>query len=183
MSERRLALLDAAAQQLGWWGAVLCATRGLFLPAALFSFAPAALRLALAGGERPRVFGLALAAAAYGLATDSLLARSDLVHFAGGWSLPPAWMVGLWASFGAALSGSLSSTTRWAPILLAAAAALAGPLAYRGGAALGAIAPFGLWAALAIGLQWAVGVPLLALLARQAPGGEGSADRAAPGQP
>lgn len=181
MSERRQALLDALAQQLGWWGAVLCAARGLYLPAALLAFAPAVLRIGLARGERPRVLGLALAATAYGLSTDSLLTRSDLVHFAGGWSFPPAWMAGLWASFGAGLSASLSRITGWSPALLAALAALAGPLAYRGGASLEAISPFGLPAAMAIGLQWALGLPLLAALARQAPG-EGSAGRTAPGR-
>ncbi len=182
MSERRHALLDAVTQQLGWWGAVLCAARGLFLPAALFAFAPLVLRLWLAPGDRARIFGLALAAAAYGLSTDSLLARSGLVQFAGGWALPPAWMVGLWASFGAALTASLVRTTGWPAALLSTAAALAGPIAYNAGAAVGAIQPFSLGPALAIAAQWAVGVPLLALLARQAPG-EGRAGRAAPGRP
>ncbi|MBI5068966.1 MAG: DUF2878 family protein [Deltaproteobacteria bacterium] len=181
MNERRHLLLDATAQQLGWWGAVLCAARGLLLPAALFAFAPAALRIALASGERGRVFGLSLAALLFGLSTDSLLVRSDLVHFAGGFAVPPAWMAGLWASFGAGLTSSLARAAAWPPGVLAALAALAGPLAYRGGAAMGALSPFGLGAAAAIAAQWALGVPLLALLARQAPG-EGST-RAAPGRP
>jgi len=182
MSQRRHTLLDAVTQQLGWWGAVLCAARGLFLPAALSAFAPLLLRLWLAPGDRARVFGLALAAAAYGLSTDALLTRSGLVHFAGGWALPPVWMAGLWSSFGAALSASLARTTGWPPALLAAAAALAGPLAYNAGAAVGALQPFGPGPALAIAAQWAVGVPLLALLARQAPG-EGRAGRPAPERP
>lgn len=184
MSEKRLPLLDAAAQQLGWWGAVLCASLGLLAPAAAAAFLPLALLLAL-GTDRARILGLALAAAAYGLSLDSLLTRSGLLHFAGGGSLPPAWMVGLWASFGAALTASLSRPARWPLPLLAAAAAIAGPVAYRGGAALGAIefGPAGLWpAAAAVAAQWAFGVPILSVLARQSPG-EGRTGTAAPERP
>jgi hypothetical protein len=77
-------------------------------------------------------------------------------------------MVGLWAVFGAGLTASLRGVLRWPPPALAAAAALAGPLAYRAGAALGALAfPGGAGAALlAVAVQWALGVPLLARVAR-----------------
>ena len=146
--------------------AVLCAARGATAAAALPGAAAVAAHLLARPGERGRVARAAVAAALYGLATDGVLAAAGLVAFAGGGGAP--WMVGLWAAFGAGLTASLRGVLRWPPLALAAAAALAGPLAYRAGAALGALGfPGGAGAALlAVAVQWAVGVPLLARVAR-----------------
>lgn len=165
---RWLGPADALLQQATWWTAALCAARGRTALAALAGAAAVAAHLLARPGERVRLGRVLVAAAAYGFATDTLLAASGLVAFAGAGPVSPAWMVGLWAAFGAGLTASLAGVSRWpAPALLAAAAA-AGPLAYRAGTALGAIS-FGDRpgaAALAIALQWALGVPLLASASR-----------------
>jgi hypothetical protein len=169
---RWLAPADAVLQQLAWWTAVLSAARGDGVGAALAAVAPAAAHLALRRGERRWIAISAGVAALYGLASDTLVAAAGFLAFSG--ELPgiaatsPAWMVGLWASFGAALTASLRGATRWRAPAVAAAAGIAGPLAYRAGAALGAIAFTGDVAlgTAAVALQWALGIPLLCAVAR-----------------
>jgi hypothetical protein len=181
---RWLGPADALVQQAAWWLAVLAAARGAPAVAGLAGAGAVGLHLVLRPGERRRVAAVAAAAAAFGLLTDSLLVAAGLVAFGGGGATSPAWMVGLWGAFGAGLTASLRALAAWPAPRLAALAALAGPFAYRAGAALGAIAfPDGAGAALAaVALQWAVGVPLLALAARRAapPDGRPGAGLAAP---
>jgi len=174
-SGSRLGLLDALAQQAAWWAAVLLAVRGNGALAAAAPLAVVVLHLGLRPQARGRIAATAALAAAFGMATDTLLARSGLLAFAGAAGSSPAWMVALWAAFGAALTASLRSTTRWPLAGLALASAAAGALAYRGGAALDAIAfPLGSLPALAaVAAQWAVGVPLLAAMARESGPGPG----------
>lgn len=169
---RWLAPADALLQQATWWTAVLCAAHGATAVAALAGAAAVAVHLVVRPGDRVRLLRIVAAAALYGFVTDTSLAASGLVRFAGGGSASPPWMVGLWAAFGAGLTASLGGAARWPAPVLAAAAALAGPLAYRAGAALGAISFAGRLdlAAVAIALQWTLGVPLLARAARASPG-------------
>jgi hypothetical protein len=167
---RWLGPADAVLQQAAWWWAVLLAARGAHGLAAAGALVAVGAHLLARPGERARVARAAAAAAIYGFATDSLLQASGLVHLAGVGAASPAWMVGLWAAFGAALTASLERALGWRALALAAAAALAGPLAYRGGAALDAIdLPGGAAALGAIAVQWALGAPLLARLARPSP--------------
>jgi hypothetical protein len=165
----RLGVLDALGQQAAWWAAVLLAARGHASLAAVAPLLLAGIHLALRPGARGRIAGCAALAALFGLATDTLLARSGLLSFAGAAGRAPAWMVALWAAFGVALTASLRSAARWPVGLLPLAAAAAGPLAYRAGSALGALALAGGAAAAlpAVAAQWALGVPLLAFLARR----------------
>lgn len=165
---RRLPLLDAAGQQAAWWWAVLLAARGQPALAAALPLAVLGLHLALRPAARAPVAATALAAALYGGATDGLLAALGLLGFPGG-GAPSAWMVALWAVFGAALTASLRALAAWPAWAVSLAAAAAGPLAYRGGAALGALAlPAGDAAGMAgVALQWALGLPLLAALSRR----------------
>jgi len=108
---------------------------------------------------------LCAAAAAYGFATDSALAAAGLAAFRGGAGASTAWMAGLWAAFGVGLTASLR-----------AAAALAGPLAYRAGAALGALELHGPAAWPAVALRWGAGVWLLVRIARSAARGRAGAE-------
>jgi len=174
---RRLPLLDVAAQQAAWWWTVLLAARGQPRLAAALPLVVVGLHLALRPDARAPVAATALAAALYGGATDGLLVALGLLGFPGG-GAPPAWMVALWAVFGAALTASLRALAGWPAWAVALVAAAAGPLAYRGGAALGALAlPAGAAAGMAaVAAQWAVGLPLLAALSRRAAA-------AAPGRP
>lgn len=163
---------DALLQQATWWTAVVCAARGATVAAAFAGGAAVAAHLLARPGERARIARAVAAAALYGVASDTLLSVAGLVRFAGAELASPAWMIGLWAAFGAGLTASLRGVSRWPVAALAAAVALAGPLAYRAGAALGALAFGGRpWvAAMAIGLQWAIGAPLLARAARASAG-------------
>ena len=166
---RWLAPADAVLQQGAWWCAVLLAARGANEAAAAAGFALLAVHLALRPGERRRVASTALAAVAYGFLTDSALASAGLADFAGSRHFSPAWMVALWAAFGASLTASLAGVAGRRPFVAGLLAALAGPLSYRAGAGLGALAfPGGTAPALAaVAVQWAIGVPWLSWLARE----------------
>ncbi|HET6412398.1 MAG TPA: DUF2878 family protein [Anaeromyxobacter sp.] len=160
---------DLALQQAAWWAAVLLAAHGRPLAAATTGLAGVAVHVALRPAERRRLLRAALAAAAYGFATDTALAAVGLAALAGGGRVSPAWMVGLWAIFGVALTASLRRVASWPLPVLVALGAVAGPTAYRGGAALGALALSGLPALAAVGAQWAIGLPLLSWVARSRP--------------
>ena len=164
-----LGLGDLALQQAAWWAAVLLAARGRPLGAAVAGLAGVAVHVALRPAERRRLLRAALAAAAYGFATDTALAAAGLAAFAGGGRVSPAWMVGLWAIFGVGLTASLRRVASWPQPWLAAMGMVAGPLAYRGGAALGALEIAGFPALAAIAVQWAVALPLLSWAARPEP--------------
>ena len=164
-----LGLGDLALQQAAWWAAVLLAAHGRPLAAAGAGLAGVAVHLALRPAERRRLLRAALAAAAYGFATDTALAAAGLATFAGGGRVSPAWMIGLWAIFGVGLTASLRRVAALPLPLLAALGAAAGPLAYRGGAALGALEISGFPALAAVAVQWAVALPVLAWMARPGP--------------
>jgi hypothetical protein len=181
---KRLAILDALAQQAAWWWAVLLAARGHAGLAAALPIAVVAAHLALRPEARAPLLAAPIGAALYGFATDGLLVSLGLLGFPGG-GAPPAFMVALWAVFGAALTASLRSLASWRAWAVALVAAIAGPLAYRGGAALGALGlPAGDAAGMAaVAVQWAVGLPLLAAVARRAAASAPGRPCAHPGGP
>ena len=103
------------------------------------------------------------------LATSPELARANIATTSTGTSLvaalPPAWMLALWANFATTLNLSLAGlqTRPWLAALLGL---IGGPLAYWGGASLGAmtfVAPLPALTTLALG--WALLTPLLLALA------------------
>jgi Protein of unknown function (DUF2878) len=163
----RLALLDAAGQQAAWWAAVLSAAHGHQAWGVASSALLVTAHLAWRHGQRATIVFLACAAAGFGAASDGWLAANGLIAFAGQGGWARGWMVALWAVFGVALTASLRAIVRWPLPALALAGAMAGPLAYQGGAKLGALSfPGGAWPALgAVALQWACALPLLAALA------------------
>ncbi|HEY6100997.1 MAG TPA: DUF2878 family protein [Anaeromyxobacter sp.] len=178
----RMALADAGGQQAAWWATVLSAAAGVppavaALPGALVVVAHLALRREM----RARLAALALAAAAYGWATDSALVRLGLLSFAGGGATAPAWMPALWAAFAVGLTASMRAVAGWRPALVALAGALAGPIAYRGGQALGGLelGPEAGAALAGVALQWALGAPALAALASHALSARGRVGRRA----
>jgi len=93
---------------------------------------------------------------------------------------PPSWLLVLWVTFALAIRHSM----RWMRgryLVGALLGAIAGPLSWRGGAALGAVA-FGdpkvpWW--LTFGIEWGIAMPLLAYVASRAERGASSADAAA----
>ena len=137
----RMALLASfALYQLGWFAAVLLAahSRPWLAAAALVPF----LALHLAYCARPaRELRLLALAALIGLAWDSAVMATGWQHYAGGQvlaALAPLWVVVLWAQFATLLRGPL----RWLrgrPLLAALLGLVGGPLAWAGGARLGAV--------------------------------------------
>lgn len=155
-------LVNALAFQAGWWAVVLSAARdhaavgllvvGLVLTWHLTRVRPGPAEAALIAG-----------AACIGLVFDSLLLATGWVEFAGDalfGILVPLWMLALWANFAATLNVSLRAL-RARPWLAALLGGVGGPLAYWGGAGLGAmtlVEP--LPALLALAAGWAVLTPL-----------------------
>lgn len=124
-------------------------------------------------GQRMIELRLLSAAAVVGYLLDSVLAHAHAIEFPerAGFAAPTTpWMVTLWAAFGATLRHSMNwARRRYA--LAAIAGAVFGPLAYRTGEALGAIAlapwPLG-W--LAVAAEWALALPLLLWLRERCEG-------------
>ncbi len=164
-------ILNLVLFQLGWWALVLSAAHGY--PG--LGLAIVALILAWhLGFVRPLASEALLIglAALIGLAFDSLLIATGWVSFgppapvsAPTTALPPPWMIALWANFATTLNLSLAGLQS-RPWLTALLGLVGGPLAYWGGAKLGAmtfVAP--LPALIALALVWAVLTPLLLALA------------------
>lgn len=160
-------VLGAAAEQ-AWLGPLV--TLGLLV-------AHISLR-----AERSRELHAILLAAAIGLVLDSLLVALGWLRFAAPGPLPellvPAWIVSLWAAFGATLRGALAWLAR-RPLMAAALAALGSPLSFLSARALGAVefprpVPFTLGV---IALEWALLVPMLLRIAHGAPS-QGGTDEA-----
>ncbi len=161
-----LVAADLVLQQAAWWTAVLLAANGRPLAGGAASLAPVLLHLAFRPAERRRVLRAALAAAAYGLATDTALAAVGLASYGSASVVSPPWMVGLWSMLGAQLTASLRTVAAWPTPALALLGAVAGPLAYRGGEALEAIALARPLSFAAVAAQWGIGLPLLAWISR-----------------
>ena len=111
------------------------------------------------------------AATCLGIVLDGLLIASGVIAFSPDALLlpflPPWWMIVLWPTFAALLDDImrwLLPHMTWAIL----AGAVAGPLAYFGGQAFGALSlPLSWWVtSFSIGLAWAVAMALLVLLWR-----------------
>jgi len=155
--------------QLGWFGCVLGAARGLgYLGAALVVVL---LALHLLRVERPVAeIKLIASVALLGGLWDSALIHFGLLdypHSTVFHGIPPLWLVSLWALFAA----QFNTTYRWLKHRLPAGAllgALAGPLSFRSGAALGALHFVQvLPATVSLAIGWAVLLPLIILLSRR----------------
>lgn len=153
--------------QVAWFAAVLGAAGGMAWLGPLVLIPVLGVHLFLQENRRGET-RLILAAAAIGFIFDTLMVatgvftpiRSILPR-----PLSPPWMVGLWMNFAATLNVSMSWLLGryWTAALFGA---FGGPLAYYGGARLGAtetIPSMSDMAMLAVG--WAVMTPLLVRLA------------------
>lgn len=163
-------LITCIAYELVWFAAVIGAGRGRVWPgvgaAALFI----AWRLAVSARRAVETRLLALALL-IGAVLEASWVHAGLVHYAAAWPVPasPAWLLALWASFGLTIV-PLFGRLHTRPWLAAALGAVGGPASYWA-AARG-------WHAvifparpqptlLALGLGWAVALPLLTTLARR----------------
>ncbi|GAB6195106.1 DUF2878 domain-containing protein [Lysobacter xanthus] len=165
--------IDFAGYQAVWFAAVLGAGRELAWPGVACATAFAAWHLAVAP-DRARVVALAAAGLACGLLLDGTLVRAGWIDFRATW--PPAWtavgappwILALWAVFPLTLTRSLAVLQRHR-LLAIALGAVGAPLAYASAARMAQA-----WSAQvpmaqllgAIGLGWAVALPVLARVAR-----------------
>jgi hypothetical protein len=154
--------------QAGWFACVISAARGAAWIGIVFALALIALHLWRVGSPLPEVKLIITVAVLGGLWESALVAAgllaypdTSLIH-----GLAPVWLLVLWGLFAA----QINTTYQWlkqrlwlAPLL----GAVAGPLSFRAGAALGALQfarPWPARAALACG--WAVLLPLVILMSR-----------------
>lgn len=162
-------IVNFAAFQLGWFACVVSAAHDW--PWAGTTIAAAIVAGHVYRAPRPlqelKLIGIALL---IGVLWDSLLLTLGRLDFKSGIlidGVAPHWILALWALFAMTLNVSLSWLKgRW--LAAALLGAIAGPLAYWGGARLGAVViadPVPTLIALSIG--WALMTPLLALLARR----------------
>jgi hypothetical protein len=157
--------LNLLAFQTGWFAIVLGAAHGLAWLGPVAVLAAVALHL----GSTPRRWPelrLLTFALVLGLVLEHVLLYAGVVRYAGDPAWVPVWMLALWPLFATTLNVSLA----WFKPrlgLAALAGCVAGPLAYVGGAALGAIQldTSALWI---LALGWALAFPLLLALARRA---------------
>lgn len=159
--------INFLAFQIGWFAAVLSAAAGSPWVGAVIVAAIVALHVMRA--ERPRAeLALVAACGAIGGVWDSLLVATGWVAYPSGMLLPfaaPYWIVAMWMSFATTLNVSMAwmKGRTW---LAAAFGLLGGPLAYYTGEKLGGIILAEPVAALAaLGVGWAVMMPLLLALA------------------
>jgi hypothetical protein len=155
--------------QIGWFACVLGGAYDLPWAGTGVALAIVALHLVRARRRRDELT-LVVIAAAIGAVFDSALVLAGWVAYHSGTLVSgtaPHWLVAMWMLFAATLNVSLRWLRRL-PLAGAALGAVGGPLAYWGGARLGAmefLAPTAATVALAIG--WAVLTPCLCRLAQR----------------
>lgn len=162
-------LVNVVLFQLGWFACVLGAAYGApFLGTAIG--VGIATRHVLRAVRPGKELGLVMIAAAVGIVWDSALVMSGYIAYPNGIlvaGFAPVWIVALWGLFATTLNVAL----RWLHgrmVLCALFGAVGGPLAYYGGAKLGALQLLDLPLALgAQALGWALLMPLLVFLARR----------------
>jgi hypothetical protein len=155
--------------QVGWFAVVLGAANGM--PWLGLVVVPLIVALHLFLTRRPRQeLMLALVCTVLGFLVDSALISggifSPIPYVWASPPLSPPWMIMLWPNQAVALNSSLS-WMRGRYLLGAVFGAIGGPLAYLGGAKLGAMTQMPTQQGLIIlGITWGVMFPLLLWLAK-----------------
>jgi hypothetical protein len=160
-------IINFIAFQAAWFAAVLGAAHGMPWIGVVAVPLVLALHLALSPDWRPELL-LALAAAGTGFVFDSVLVASGAfspIPYVFPVPFSSLWMVMLWVNLATTMNVSMGWLSgRYA--LAAVFGAIGGPMAYYSGAKLGAMTampgPAGLTA---IGIAWAIALPLLYLIA------------------
>jgi len=162
----RLLVANVVLFQLAWFACVWAAARGR----AWFGIGAVlvvVLVFVLLAPRRPRALLLMAAVTLIGAAWDSFVGATGWLHYVGaptaGWPAPP-WIVAMWTLFATLLNVSLRwLRQRW--LLAILLGLIGGPVAYFGGARLGAVSFANLPAALLLqGAGWAALTPLLIAL-------------------
>jgi len=165
--------VNLALFQAAWFAAVLGAARGLFWLGPLSMVPVLAIHLALQEPRRGEV-KLLLTAGLLGFIVDTTFVVggvfTPLPHLFPQPFSPP-WMICLWLNFAATLNVSMA-WLRGRYLLAAVFGAIGGPLAYYGGAGLGATEALPtLSGLLLLAFGWGVMTPLLVRLAKVFVGG------------
>ena len=158
-----LLILNFAAAQLGWLGSVLGGAQQMPWIGPLA--AVIALSIHFRFAKRPvDEFILIMSCAAIGAVFDSLLVAAGWVqYYSGQFSdvMAPYWIITMWMLFATTLNVSLK-WLRGKVTLAMFFGLIGGPLAYLGGEKLGGIDLVNQFAALmALGIGWAVMMPIL----------------------
>lgn len=155
--------------QFAWFSSVLGAANQVPLagPAAVALVVGVHLYIA----ERPySEFLLVLACGFIGAIFDSVLVTTGWVGYPAGMftsTMAPYWIITMWMSFATTLNVSMG-WMQGRPWLAAVMGLIAGPLTYLAGAKLGGIQLLNQDAAfIALGLGWAVLMPILLMLSRR----------------
>jgi hypothetical protein len=158
-----LLLVNFVAFQLAWFACAVAAAHGRqWLGVGVI--APVVAAFVWLAPRPARALQLFAVVTLIGTTWDSATNAIGWMHFvgapAGGW-LAPAWIIAMWTLFATLLNVCL----RWLrarPLLSGMLGLVGGPLAYYGGARLGAVSFGNLYAALALqGAGWALLTPLL----------------------
>lgn len=155
--------------QAGWFVCVTSAARGVAWIGAVFVLAAVFWHATLVAAPVPEL-KLVAAAVLIGALWETILVASGLLVYPNGVLIPgtaPWWLLALWALFAVQLN-VLFSWLKQRLLLAAALGALAGPLSFRAGAALGAVRLADpVLSCAALGAGWAVLMPLILALARR----------------
>ena len=161
-------LLNAGLFQVVWFAAVLGAAYEKAWLGPLVLLPVLAVNLAMASDRRGEL-KLWAVAGVLGLLFDTALVAAGVFaprHQLFPHPFSPPWMIGLWLNFAATLNQSLG----WLharPLLAAMFGAVGGPLAYYGGARLGATEAIpGVEEVMILSIGWGVITPLLFKLAK-----------------
>lgn len=168
MNSLRHQLINFVAFQLGWFACVLSAASNKPSIGIVCAILLLCLHFFLSTQAR-RDLVLITSIALIGSSWDSLLTWQQLMIFSSGQyhhNLAPVWISGMWLMFATTINVSL----RWLYgryVLAAILGAIAGPLAYQAGAALGAVTlPQPVITMLVMSIGWALLMPLFIKLAQ-----------------
>lgn len=156
-------LYPLVAFNVGWFACVLGGAQGWPVLGSLVALALVAIHISLSARPAQEI-QLTLFSGLIGVLFESLLAGAGLLTFRHGVLLPGStalWMVVMWINF-APLLNTAFRVLQGRLILSAVIGLVGGPLAYLGGQGLGAVEIHGGPAGIvAIGISWAIAMPLL----------------------
>jgi Na+-translocating ferredoxin:NAD+ oxidoreductase RnfD subunit len=155
--------------QAGWMVCVMSAAHGLAWIGVLFVMATVVWHASQVPAPAQEL-KLVAAAVLIGAVWESVLVATGLLVYPNGVLISgtaPWWLLALWALF-AVQFNVVFGWLKHRPLLAALLGALAGPLSFRAGAALGAVRfPDPMLAFAALGAGWAVLMPVMLALARR----------------
>jgi hypothetical protein len=165
-------LVNFIAFQFGWFSSVLGAARDMpWLGPLVFL---AVLVIHLGQAHRPeRELGLVIICGIIGTWFDSFLVATGWVTYPSGQFsqlMAPYWIITMWMLFATTLNRSMG-WLRGRLLLASALGAVSGPASYVAGQKLGGIVFVEFWPAIvALGIGWAVVMPILMVLAERLDG-------------